>query len=122
MPIEAASFADILGREPESAIVGRVDAHACIVAPAIRIRLRAGAGHGRLLGCHLVERVSGTPTRETDRGGGLRGRYAVAHQDVLRLIHGYTGHPAESAVRRVRALLKYRGRSVRVPYLVPAHA
>src|SRR5258707_8353068 len=93
LPIETAGCADILGREPESAIVGRVDAHACIVAPAIRIRLETGAGHGRLLGCHPVEQVSGAPTSETDRGGSLRARYAVAHQDVLRLIHSYTGHP-----------------------------
>src|SRR5690242_15889029 len=59
----------VLLRVPERAVVGRIDAHLAVVAPAaFRFRLRAAARVEHLLGLgHLPRRVAGRAAGVPDR-------------------------------------------------------
>src|SRR5215831_7713824 len=120
-PVELAGLRDELGGEPEGAVVRRVDAHARIIAPAFRVRLRPFARYGRLLDRHLVRRVACAAAGEADAGRNLRAGHAVTHQHVARLVHRDARHPSKRRVRRVCPLLEDRRRPTRVAQLVPAH-
>ena len=98
----------IFGREPESAVVDRIDRHAAVVAPSGVTGLRAVTDTGQqvIFSLHrpqgIVWRSSGITNRRAHRTAGD----AIAQAYVAILIHSNATHPAEVGIRRKGSLLK----------------
>ena len=118
---------EVLAREPEGAVVRRVDAQLAVVAPPpFRLRLRALARVQHLLGLrHPAERIPGRAAGVPQRRIVVCAGGAEADRDVALLVHRHAGHPARlrarhRVVRCVCALLVDDGVRRRAPDLVPA--
>jgi len=108
---------------PKSAVIGWVDGHHAVIAPAIEGRcLGAGAGNQcRFALWQGPQRVANQTTGVENRRRDRAARHAVADRDVARLVHCNAPHPAAVAARRVGSLLINRGRIRQPPNLVPTN-
>src|SRR4029077_826188 len=124
-PVERAVRRVVLVRVPEGAVVGGVDGHIRVVAPAaVRVRLAAGTREqGRLALGERVRRIAGQPPRIADLRVDAGRRSTEADGDVAERVHRGAAHPAPGGVGLVGALLDEAGRAGGgVVDLVPANA
>src|SRR5207249_1001672 len=84
VPVEGAVRGEVLVRVPECAVVGRIDTHARVVAPAAEGgRLRAVAVDDRPLALrHHAERIAREPPGVVDSRMEAGARDAEAERDV----------------------------------------
>src|SRR5580704_2952373 len=109
---------------PERAVITRIQRQRRVVLPAQRVRLRGlPIGKNRLVQRHRARLVTRQPRGETltsKRGAVAEG---VTHCDIALAVHPSTRHPTETAVRRIRSLLRQLDGSLIVDReLVPPHA
>src|SRR6266700_3975322 len=98
-PIEGAVRFQILRGVEERAIVGRVNSHCAVVAPAAQVALlRASAGLQRVFGLQRSKRISRYSSRKGDGGKDGAAGDTVAQCYVANFIHSDTAHPARVAV------------------------
>src|SRR5262249_365431 len=108
-PVEGAAGAQVLVGVPERAVVARIDLHAAVVPPAVRVgRLRAAPRLDYQLGLHRAERVGRHAAGDADRREHTGAGRAIAQGDVAQPVHRDAAHPTAGFVRREGALLEQR--------------
>ena len=111
---------------PERAVIGGIDRHVRVVAPArVRRALDARAvDDGALPQGHLAQGIATEPSGIADTWKDICSiDYAIAQRYVAFLIHGDAAHPAmDSVIRCKRTLLKDGVGAASPPDLVPARA
>src|SRR5205807_8808893 len=95
----------VLAREPERTVVGFVDAHGGVIAPAVRTALLRTCPHSHvgLSLSHLAGRIGGQATGVPDGWEQTAARDAVADGDVAIVIGGDRRHPTMICVWSKRA-------------------
>src|SRR5262249_36180585 len=117
--VARAVLLDVVADVPDRAVVNGIDSGLRVVLPS----LTAGAGtiaafsafagnEDGFLERQLSLRIIWLPSRESLARKRRRSAVRVADADVAELVHRRARHPAEESVRRVRALLIERDRSI----------
>src|SRR4051794_3779370 len=114
--------ADILAREPEGALVHRVDRHAEVVAPAFGLVLHAAAADQDLLVAQAPERIVTASTGEAEARVHGGARDAVAQGDVLLAVHGHAAHPPVRGVEGLGPLVAHAPAVTPPPQVEPPDA
>src|SRR5204863_4054467 len=95
LPVKRTVSCQVFVRVPESAVIGRVDAHTAVVTPATAsVGLRSCAFHDAVLALHRARWIGGHAARITNSREIAAAGSTVSHSNVTRLIHRDRAHPA----------------------------
>src|SRR5439155_21091730 len=123
-PVEGTVRRDVFVGVPEGAVVGWIDRHRAVVAPAAQAAvLRSGSGDDRSLALrHGPRRVAGQATRVANLRVQRAAADAVSKPDVARCVLGDAAHPPVVGVRCVSPLLEDAEAGAARPELIPTDA